>query len=184
MRAGTGVVVRTGAVAATCAQHGFGTGLLGAHSGRKQGVVHVPRRGRRLPGNLRILPGFGPLTRLPPVQGYFRSVKSRRSGIEAVPSGCPHPSQPSQHVTGVTPGGGPVRLLRWIRLPGWIRATPVTRIHRNGRIHHDNVTQAADVAVAAPIPVQRRGDRGRVHRAAPPDRRSRHGAERSGRRRP
>ena len=46
MRAGLGGGVPTGAVAATRALHVFGTVVLGAHSGREQGVVQVPRIGR------------------------------------------------------------------------------------------------------------------------------------------
>lgn len=65
VRAGLGGGVPTGAVAATRALHGFGTGVLGAHSGRELGVVQVPRSGwtrDRVPwechGNLRILTGL------------------------------------------------------------------------------------------------------------------------------
>ena len=52
----------TGAVAATRARHGFGTVVLGAHSGREQGVVQVPRIGRsrvelERHGNLRRITG-------------------------------------------------------------------------------------------------------------------------------
>lgn len=62
MRAGLGGGVPTGAVAATRARHGFGTVVLGAHSGREQGVVQVPRIGRsrvelERHGNLRRITG-------------------------------------------------------------------------------------------------------------------------------
>ena len=55
----------TGAVAATRARHGFGTVVLGAHSGREQGVVQVPRIGRsrvelERHGNLRRITGALP----------------------------------------------------------------------------------------------------------------------------
>jgi len=68
MRAGLGGGVPTGAVAATRARHGFGTVVLGEHSGRELGVVQVPRIGRsrvelERHGNLRILTGAY-LTRL------------------------------------------------------------------------------------------------------------------------
>jgi hypothetical protein len=46
MRAGPGGGVPTGDVAATRARHGFGTVVLGDHSGCELGVVQVPRNGR------------------------------------------------------------------------------------------------------------------------------------------
>lgn len=65
MRAGLGGGVPTGAVAATRARHGFGTVVLGAHSGRELGVVQVPRIGRsrvelERHGNLRRITGALP----------------------------------------------------------------------------------------------------------------------------
>lgn len=62
MRAGLGGGVPTGAVATTRARHGFGTVVLGAHSGRELGVVQVPRIGRsrvelERHGNLRRITG-------------------------------------------------------------------------------------------------------------------------------
>jgi hypothetical protein len=63
MRAGTGVGVRTGAVAATCAKHGFGAAVPGASLRHPHNVTRIQRRdGIRVGhshGSLRILPRFG-----------------------------------------------------------------------------------------------------------------------------
>jgi hypothetical protein len=53
-------------------------------------------------------------------------------------------------ITGVTPGGGALQLLRLIRVLRLIRGTGMHRIRHEARIHHANVAKAADVRVAAP----------------------------------
>src|SRR5271170_5117481 len=67
-------------------------------------------------------------------------------------SACPRSSQSSQSITGVTAGGGTLRLLRLIRVLRSIRGTGMHQIHHAARIHHGNVTEAADVPVTAPSP--------------------------------
>jgi hypothetical protein len=67
-------------------------------------------------------------------------------------SACLRSSQSSQSVTGVTPGGGALRLLWLIRVLRLIRGTGMHWIHHEARIHHANVTEAADEPVAAPGP--------------------------------
>jgi hypothetical protein len=76
---------------------------------------------------------------------------ARRLTMERVTASvCPCSSRPSQDITGVTPGGGALQLLRLIRVLRLIRGTGMHRINHEARIHHANVAKAADVRVAAP----------------------------------
>src|ERR1700733_3024379 len=61
-------------------------------------------------------------------------------------------SQPSQDTPGVTSGGGTVRLSWLIPVLRLIGGPGVHRIDHEARIHHANVTEAADVPVVAPSP--------------------------------
>ncbi len=77
------------------------------------------------------------------------SADHRGGGDRVTALACLRSSQSSQHIAGVTPGGGALWLLWLIRAWRWFSGTPAP-INRGASIHHGNVAEAADVRVAAP----------------------------------
>jgi hypothetical protein len=100
-------------------------------------------------GGSRLVPGGNGQRCRPPA----RLPADRGGGDERVTASvCRCSSRSSQDITGVTPGGGTVRLSRLIRVLRLIRGTGMHRIRHEARIHHENVAEAADVRGATPRP--------------------------------